>query len=119
MSDEFSKAEEIADKKYDLDFIGILLNTLVSATSSLTATGLLNFVQSLPSDKMPLIFAVVFVAQVVPKLLLELNKAYRVNKAKRKGYEQGLLDDRVDGKESIKSVFSRSILYFCEHATYF
>ena len=99
-----------------MDYRGILLNTAVSATSSLTATGLLNFVQSIPMEQMPVVIGVLFVAQVLPKLLVELNKRYIRNKARREAFSEGLLNDNFDTNESttLKTFFS-----MCEHASYF
>lgn len=113
---EREKARERARERYHIDYKGILLNTLVSATSSLTATGLLNFVQSIPVSQMPVVIAVLFVAQVLPKLLVEVNKSYARNKAMRKGFKEGLLNDSFDTDESttVKTFFS-----MCDHVSYF
>lgn len=108
------KAEKLADDRYDIDYQGIILNTLVSATSSLTATGLLNFVQTVPVSQMPVIFLVIFVAQILPKILVEYNKSYRVNKAKKEGFKDGFTTPSDTKKTTSELFFS-----FCESASYF
>lgn len=120
MSEEsdFEEAKKKAIERYEVDVGGVILNTLVSATSSVTAGALLNFVKSVPTDQMPLIIGIVFFAQVVPKLLVELNRAYAANQAKREGYSQGYiesssLEDTRDGTR-FKGFFD-----LCERASYF
>lgn len=117
-----SKREEVrerAQQRYRMDYAGILLNTLVSATSSLTAAGLLNFVKSVPPSEMPVIVAVIFVAQIVPKLMVELNKRYKVNKAKRKGFSDGVLSDSFDDGSGDGKTTLDIIFWMCDHASYF
>jgi len=116
---EKQKALERARQRYEMDYKGIVLNTLVSATSSVTAAGLLNFVQSVPQSQLPIIVGVIFVAQILPKLLVELNRNYRVNKAKREGYSEGLLEDDFGGDKSVKATALDHFLSMCEHASYF
>jgi len=112
------KAKKLADERYNIDYKGIIMNTLVSATSSLTATGLLNFVQSVPVSQMPVIFLVIFVAQILPKILVEYNKSYRVNQAKKQGFTDGFVTSGDDGG-STKHTTSELFFSLCESASYF
>jgi len=115
--EDYEEARQKAKDRYDFDIFGILLNTLVSATSSLTAGGLLSLVESTESSRMPLIVGVIFVAQVVPKLLVELSKAYRVNQAKRDGYERGFVESNsLDREENRVADYCVSL---CDHSSYF
>lgn len=116
---ERQKALEKARQRYKIDYKGIGLNTAVSATSSLTATGLLNFVQNIPVDQMPVVVAVLFVAQVLPKLLVELNKSYARNKAKREGFSEGLLNDDFDSESKNRRTTIDDFFSLCEHTSYF
>lgn len=112
------QALERARDRYGIDYKGILLNTGVSVFSSVTATSLLNFVQSVPVEQMPVIFGVLFVAQVLPKLLVELNKRYARNKAKREGFSEGLLND--DFKPEKNKMTALDFFFsMCDHASYF
>lgn len=110
------KVRRKAKDRYQMDYKGILLNTLVSATSSLTAASLLNFVKSVPPSEMPLIVGIIFVAQIIPKLLVEVNKRYQINKAKREGFSDGALTDDFDNN---KSTTLEILLDLCEHASYY
>jgi len=113
---DFEEARQLAHERYDLDVKGIFLNTLVSATSSITAGGLLGFVKSVSASELPMIVGVVFVAQVVPTLVVELNKAYTVNQAKKSGYEQGVIEsENVDGTKSLAG----KCIGVCEHVSYY
>lgn len=112
-----ANAFEKASNRYDMDYYGIFLNTAVSATSSITASGLLGWVSSVPESQLPVIFVVFFVAQVVPKLLVETNKRYRINKAKQEGYSEAILEKGL-GSETKAAAFNY-FFYMCEHASYF
>lgn len=120
MSEEIERerAERLAEERFDVDYTGLVLNTLVSATSSITASGLLSTIESIPREELPLVFAVVFVAQVLPKLMVEANKRYQKTRAKIEGYQHGLLEDDEFGKGRSRTLRGR-FLALCEHASYF
>lgn len=115
-TNEFEEARQLAHDRYELDMKGILLNTLVSATSSVTAGGLLGFVKSVSASELPMIVGVVFVAQVVPKLVVELNKAYTVNQAKKSGYERGVIEsENIEGTKNMAG----KCIGVCKHISYY
>jgi len=121
MVTERQKALERAEERYEIDYRGILLNTSVSVFSSASATGITSFLTSVSMSKLPYIAAAIFLAQVVPKLLIELNKAYFRNKARQEAYSEGLLNDRFDGDDDdskSENVFS-SFISMCEHSSYY
>lgn len=119
MSDR-EKALKRARKRYKMDYKGIILNTAVSATSSLTATGLLSALQSIPTGQLPLVVGVLFMAQVLPKLLVELNKSYARNKAKREAFSEGLIQDDFNDSNKRKGLTTLDIFFdLCDHASYF
>lgn len=113
---DFKEGRKKAREVYEFDKKGVVLNTLVSATSSLTAGGLLSFVENVPEGQMPLIILIIFVAQVVPKLLVELNKAYRVNQARREGFSRGYAESKHIDESSR---WAKGFFDMCEHASYF
>lgn len=117
-NDKREEASDIAEQRYSMDYKGILLNTGVSALSSVTATGVLNFFQTVPASQLPVVVAVLFVAQVLPKLLVELNKSYVRNKAKQKAFRAGLLENRFESGNKDKGMVE-TFFSFCDHASYF
>lgn len=114
------KAYKQAKERYRLDYKGILLNAGVSAMSSITASGFLNIVQAIPLQQLPLTLLILFVAQVLPKLIVELNKRHARNRARREGYKEGLLNDDFRSEtENVKMNTSNFFISMCEHASYF
>lgn len=109
---------ERARQRYSADYRGIALNALVSGFSSLTATGFLDVAGAVSRTSVPVVFVILFVFQVVPKLLVEFNKSYRVNKAKREGFSEGLLEDDFDETKT-KLSFTDYVMGMFEHASYF
>ena len=73
-----------------MDYQGIMLNSLVSILSSATATGVTSFLTSIPASQLPAVAAGIFVAQVLPKLVIEMHRAHIRNKARREGYAAAL-----------------------------
>jgi len=99
------------------------LNTGVSVLSSATATGVTSAITAIPMSQLPVVALAIFVAQILPKLVIELNKAYFRNKARREAYSEGLLNDDFGAEKSksksVGSTFFDHFLSFCEHAAYF
>lgn len=118
MVTEKQKALERAEKRYQIDYKGIALNTSVSVFSSVTATGVTSFLTSVRMSQLPYIAVAIFLAQVVPKLLIELNKAYFRNKARQEAYSEGLLNDRF-GDDSKSENRVSSFISMCEHSSYY
>jgi len=118
---ERKKAEKKAENRYNIDYKGIFLNTAVSVLSSATATGVTSAITSIPMSQLPVVAFAIFVAQILPKLVIELNKAYFRNKARREAYQEGLLNDDFGSEKSknAKMTAFDHLLSFCEHAAYF
>lgn len=76
-------------EKYKVDIKAIVLNAAISLTSTATVGGLLSFWNTVPTSQMPLVLVSVFLAQFVPKILVEYNKRYQIVKAQRKAFEAG------------------------------
>lgn len=122
MTEERRKARERAREKYQIDYKGIALNTVVSILSSASATAVTSFLTSVPASQLPAVAAGIFIAQVLPKLFIELHKSYFRNKARRKAYSEGLLNDNFgddDNGNGSKSSTVNHLLSFCEHVSYY
>jgi len=110
------KLREKAKRRYKIDYKGILLNTAVSLLSSVSATAVTSFLTTIPASQLPAVAAGIFIAQVLPKLVIELHKSYFRNKARREGYKQGLKDsDDWDGTKSTTD----HIISLCESMSYY
>lgn len=117
---ERKEALRKARERYNIDYKGILLNTGVSVLSSATATGVTSAITTIPMSQLPVVAFAIFVAQILPKLVIELNKAYFRNKARREGYKEGLLNDDFSEKsEKAKATAFNTFISLCEHASYF
>ena len=114
---EKQKALEKARERYKIDFKGILLNTIVSVLSSVSATAVTSFLTSIPASQLPAVAAGIFVAQVLPKLFIELHKSYFRNKARREAYSEGLLND--DFGDDSKSSTTDHFISMCESMSYY
>jgi len=103
-----------------MDYKGILLNTVVSLLSSVSATAVTSFLTTIPAGQLPAVAAGIFVAQVLPKLFIEVHKSYFRNKARREAYSEGLLNDTFgDDSKKSKSSTSNYIISLCESASYY
>jgi hypothetical protein len=109
-----SDPDEIARQRFEIDYIGVLLNSGVAVTSSLTFAGLLNFTEQVAVSKLPLIVALGTVSYVAPKVLVELNRAYLGTKARREGFEFGLREGRRDEESKYQNLMRQ-----CERTVYF
>lgn len=120
---EKQKALKKARERYNIDYKGILLNTAVSVLSSATATGVTSAITSIPVSQLPVIAFAIFVAQILPKLVIELNKAYFRNKARREAYSEGLLNEDFETQSKSESAdlttITDHLISFCDHAAYF
>lgn len=103
-----------AENYFDLDVVGILLNTGVSLTSSVTMAGLLSYFKDLSQGELPLIVAVGFFAYALPKLLIELNRAWLQYQARQEGFEKGFMVSSGDDKSRTEKA-----LDMCDRAMYF
>lgn len=106
---ETKRAKELAEQRYETDYYGILLNAGLSVFSSVSASSVLAFVESVPMSRLPVVFTAIFFAQILPKILVELNKKYAMRQAKIKGYKEGVIDDN----------FGKKFMNACKHTTYF
>lgn len=115
------KALERARKRYDMDYRGILLNSFVSILSSASATAITSALTAIPASQLPAVAVAIFVAQILPKVLIEVHKSYIKNKAMREGFSEGLLNDSFDeGSTNSKSKTTlSSFLSMCEHMSYY
>jgi hypothetical protein len=114
------KALEKARERYEMDYKGILLNTVVSLLSSVSATAVTSFLTTVPAGQLPAVAAGIFVAQVLPKLFIELHKSYFRNKARREAYSEGLLnDDFGDDSTNSKPSTTDHIISMCESMSYY
>jgi len=114
------KAKEKAKERYSIDYKGILLNTAVSILSSVSATAVTSFLTAVPASQLPAVAAGIFVAQVLPKLFIELHRSYIRNKAIREGYSEGLLnDDFGDDSTESKPSTTDHIISMCESMSYY
>jgi len=115
------EALKIAEERYNIDYKGILLNTTVSLLSSASATAVTSFLTSVPYSQLPAVAAGIFLAQVLPKLFIELHKSYFRNKARQEAYSEGLLNDNFgdDSTNSKPRTTIDSFLSFCEHMSYY
>lgn len=115
------KAMEKARERYDIDYKGILLNTAVSVLSSVSATAVTSFLTTVPASQLPAVAAGIFVAQVLPKLFIELHKSYFRNKARREAYSEGLLNDNFGDDDSTSSKPSTTdhLISLCESMSYY
>jgi len=118
---EKQKALERARKRYDMDYKGILLNSLASIFSSVTATSVTSALTAIPASQLPVVAAGIFLAQILPKVIIELHKSYFRNKARQEAYSEGLLDDNFDddGTNSKSKTTLSSFLSMCEHMSYY
>lgn len=106
-----------AKEKYKMDYRGILLNALVSILSSASATAVTSFLTTIPASQLPAVAAGIFVAQILPKLVIELHRAYFRNKARREGYKAGFRAG--DDWEDTKSKTLNSFISMCESMSYY
>jgi hypothetical protein len=102
-----------ADKYFDLDVTGIFLNTGVSLTSSLTMAGLLGYYRDLKAGELPVIVGIGFVAYVLPKLLVEMNRAWLQHQARKEGFEKGFMVGEREKSKIDKAMDA------CQRAVYF
>ena len=108
------EAQDRAEQRYEMDYRGIVLNGLVSVLSSASATAVTSFLTDIPPSQLPAVATGIFVAQVLPKLVIELHRGYIRNKARREGYQAGFRadDDWEDTRSSsIISVFESMSYY--------
>lgn len=115
---EKQKALERARKRYEMDYHGIMLNSLVSIFSSATATGITSVLTAVPASQLPIVAIAIFLAQILPKVIIEVHKSYFSNKAKREAYSEGYLAGEDDSKPKTKSSVS-SFISMCEHTSYY
>lgn len=118
MSD-LQEARELARERYRMDYQGILLNSLVSILSSASATAVTSFLTAVPASQLPAVATGIFVAQVLPKVIVELHKAHIRNKAIREGYSEGLLKSEALEPEDSSSRALNFFVSFCEHSSYY
>jgi len=111
------RAREKAEERYKMDYKGIFLNAGVSILSSVSATAVTSLLTSIPAGQLPAVAAGIFVAQVLPKLAVELHRGYIRNKAHREAYTAGLRAGE-DWKDT-KSRTLSSIISMCEHSSYY
>lgn len=119
---ERRKAKERARERYNIDYKGIMLNALVSVLSSASATAVTSFLTAVPASQLPAVAAGIFLAQVLPKLVIEIHRSYIRNKARREAYSEGLLNDRFDRDDDVESSKSSTLARFisgCEHSSYY
>jgi|AKVG01.1.fsa_nt_gi Na+/glutamate symporter len=104
-----------ARKRYQIDYKGIVLNTVVSILSSASATAVTSFLTEVPAGQLPAVAAGIFIAQVLPKLFIEVHKSYFRNKARREAYSEGLLNDDFDSKGKSQNI----LISACDSASYY
>lgn len=112
---EKQAALDKARQRYQIDYQGIFLNTVVSVLSSASATAVTSFLTQVPASKLPAVATGIFVAQVLPKLFIEVHKSYFRNKARREAFSEGLLSDEELETGKSKNYF----LSACESASYY
>lgn len=110
-------ARNNAAEKYKMDYRGIVLNALVSILSSASATAVTSFLTAIPASQLPAVAAGIFVAQVLPKLVIEVHRAYIRNKARREGYKAGFKDG--DDWRDTQSGIVSSLVSMCESMSYY
>lgn len=111
------QAEEEARERYGMDYKGIVLNAAVSILSSVSATAVTSFLTTVPASQLPAVAAGIFLAQVLPKLVIEVHRAYIRNRAIREGYRAGLTAG--DSWKDTRSRTVSSFIYAFEHSSYF
>lgn len=111
------RARAKAREKYGMDYKGILLNAAVSMLSSVSATAVTSFLTQIPASQLPAVATGIFVAQVLPKLLIEVHRAYIRNKARREGFTAGLTAG--DEWKERESTTLNSLISVFEHVSYY
>lgn len=94
MSKGIDEADEMADKRYYTDYIGIVYTSVYAAIASVTGGAAMNIAGVVATQGLPLAMTLVFVTYVLPKIAQELDRRHRLNEAKREGYMAGRLESR-------------------------
>lgn len=118
--ESINKAEELSESRYEIDYKGLLYTSIYSALSGITGGAVLQSIGTIGAESLPVAAGIVFLCQLIPKIIKELNDRHEIVEAKRDGYRAAILEnDREELKTSkgtgafwfVARVFSRIALF--------